>query len=457
LGDFTAKLEATREKLTKQLEEKRAQQHNREDEAKRNASKERKKLEQEMQAQIDAEEARFQQVLRLEQTQTAELIQKHRRQAEMEKERLARLQADMRQAEVERQAELKAAEAKAMVDRQRQQRQEEQRRQAAQQQHVHQMRAVPQATTLKKVACVKCTVVTPMVSCVRCPDGHDMCKTCFEELVRYVATRSTRPAQGSRLPCPQHGCPADYTQINVGIYATPATAEAYNQLVADLHAAVARQEQDLQHMRAAQELPGGWIMANGLPWTHYSPGETPGPLVVKASTEEFVMCSRRFREGSMSTRRLKRVQRVQNPRLWMKYRKTCEAIELQVAGGKNEQLLFHATRTVAPAEIAETTGIDFRHSIEGLFGRGAYFAERSEYSAQTQYIHTNVHGEKQMFLAQVAAGNVQPLERHQRDREMKHPAAGFDSVRGHVLDPDYYALIVYEVSQSYPAYILTYE
>jgi hypothetical protein len=204
---------------------------------------------------------------------------------------------------------------------------------------------------------------------------------------------------------------------------------------------------------AGTRLGDAWTRHDGSPWTHLHVGS--GDLLVAVVGREFNRCERLFQEAGMPNVKLKRVERVQNPRLWVKYTKACEALESQ-GHERNEKWLFHGTRSIDPTQIARTTGIDFRHSSEGLFGRGAYFAERSEYSAKGRYIHTNAHGEKQMFLAQVAAGKVQPLECHQRDRDMKHPAAGFDSVRGHVLDPDYYAVIVYEVSHSYPAYILTY-
>jgi hypothetical protein len=108
-------------------------------------------------------------------------------------------------------------------------------------------------------------------------------------------------------------------------------------------------------------------------------------------------------------------------------------------------------------EVAGHTGIDFRYSQKmALFGRGAYFAERSDYSNQDRYVHITAEGERQMFLAQVAAGRVQTLCRQQCDLAIKHPALGFDSIRGHVKAPNYHAIIVYDVWRSYPTYLLTF-
>jgi len=180
----------------------------------------------------------------------------------------------------------------------------------------------------------------------------------------------------------------------------------------------------------------------------------PDLVEVAPASDEFKKCQERFhREGVRLP--LKRVERVQNPVLWTKYRKSVEGIEL-MAFDSNEMWLFHGTGSRLPTQIAQHTGIDFRYSNAGLFGKGAYFAERSDYSNKSPYVHKNSGGERQMFLARVAAGRVHSLGKDQRDGAIVHPAQGYDSIRGHVLDPDYYAVIIYDVSQSYPAYLLTY-
>jgi hypothetical protein len=221
----------------------------------------------------------------------------------------------------------------------------------------------------------------------------------------------------------------------------------------------ANRAMELEQLEAAQALPTGWVFASGKPWTHFTPFERRGPVSVEVdrASAEFRDCEQRFQQAGMAGVPLKRVERVQNPSLWTNYRKACEALQ-HIGADKNEQWLFHATGQTAPLEVAGHTGIDFRYSQERvLFGRGAYFAERSDYSNQDRYVHITAQGERQMFLAQVAAGRVQTLCRQQRDVNIKHPAPGFDSIRGHVLDPDYHAIIVYDVWRTYPTYLLTFD
>jgi hypothetical protein len=222
---------------------------------------------------------------------------------------------------------------------------------------------------------------------------------------------------------------------------------------------LAQRALEWQHLEAAQALPAGWEFASGSPWTHLTPFEEQGPVMVEVDRASAVFrdCERRFQQAGMVGVPLKRVERVQNPELWTNYRKACEALE-HMGAHKNEQWLFHGTSRTQPLDLARHKGIDHRYSNDRnlMFGKGAYFAERSDYSNQPDYVHKRDQGERQMFLAQVAAGRVQALGRHQRDPNIKHPAQGFDSIRGHVKNPDYHAVVVYDVSRSYPTYLLTF-
>jgi hypothetical protein len=231
---------------------------------------------------------------------------------------------------------------------------------------------------------------------------------------------------------------------------------AFNQLGVGLATRELSQRSTVEHQLL--ELPAGWEFGNGVPWTHFAPLEEQGPATVEVTKADAVFrdCEQRFQQAGMAGVALKRVERVQKPDLWTNYRKACEALE-HIGADKNEQWLFHGTGKTSPLDVAGHTGIDFRYSSNRglLFGRGAYFAERSDYSNQGLYVHINAEGERQMFLAQVAAGRVQDLGR-QGNTSIKHPAQGFDSIRGHVMDPNYHAIIVYDVSRSYPTYLLTF-
>jgi hypothetical protein len=194
--------------------------------------------------------------------------------------------------------------------------------------------------------------------------------------------------------------------------------------------------------------PEGWVQHNGAPWTP-DDDDDAGPLLVEGTAKELEFCRKAFSAGGASTP-LKRVQRVQNPLLWIKYAHASALVAKN--GPLNEQWLFHGTRQTDPLKVA-ASGIDFRYSEAGYFGRGSYFAERCSYS--TNYEFRNTMGEKQMFLARVAAGKVD--ERGMaRDGTIRMPSDGFDSIRGNVREPSDFAYVVYDIAQSYPAYLLTY-
>jgi hypothetical protein len=117
----------------------------------------------------------------------------------------------------------------------------------------------------------------------------------------------------------------------------------------------------------------------------------------------------------------------------------------------------HGTGTTPPTAVyLGHLGIDPRYSSDNcLFGRAAYFAERALYSHDYSHGLSNGTGNRQMFLARIAAGVVD--ERTSIDRTLRHPEAGHHSVRGKVREPDYYAYMLYETKMSYPAYLITYK
>ena len=198
-------------------------------------------------------------------------------------------------------------------------------------------------------------------------------------------------------------------------------------------------------LMSQDRVPQEWVKRDGSPWTS-SDDAKDSLVLVDVSAKELQFCQRRFKAGGMTVP-LKRVQRVQNALLWRKYSR------VGLNGDPNEKWLFHGTNRVDPQQLAKTTGIDFRHASEGgYFGRGSYFAERSTYS--DGYAFATASNDKQMFLARVAAGKVDERGGN-RDKNLKKPKPGHDSVHGLVAADDY-AYVIYDLAQSYPEYLLTY-
>ena len=102
----------------------------------------------------------------------------------------------------------------------------------------------------------------------------------------------------------------------------------------------------------------------------------------------------------------------------------------------------------------------------GLFyGRGAYFADSAAYCDESYaYVpreQPGPHQHRQLILAHVLCGEVKEYG-HRKDRALKFPPTGFDSVRGgpHKFRPSAVhscnMTVVYDRTQVYPQYIVTY-
>ncbi len=66
--------------------------------------------------------------------------------------------------------------------------------------------------------------------------------------------------------------------------------------------------------------------------------------------------------------------------------------------------LFHGTRQTKPELIySSEDGLDMRFSNSGMYGRGTYFADNSNYSHTYHYV--TKRNECQMFLALVLVGD----------------------------------------------------
>ena len=175
-------------------------------------------------------------------------------------------------------------------------------------------------------------------------------------------------------------------------------------------------------------------------------------ILVQTGSEEWNFVQSRWNE-TMSLP-MKRIERIQNKRLWQRYCFCREQLKDKNEGVDNEKWLFHGTKTTPPDSIYDSEkGFDFRLSRRGMWGEGSYFAQNASYS--DHYSH-NSSGNKQMFLACVLAGDSAKLSPKQ-DLKMppkKPDGKYYDSVHGHTNGSIVY--IVYEHGNSYPAYLITY-
>lgn len=157
-----------------------------------------------------------------------------------------------------------------------------------------------------------------------------------------------------------------------------------------------------------------------------------------------------------------RVERIQNKMIIRRYfdrsrlMKDFGTLDLQ------EELLFHGTRYNHPELIyMGGEGFDMRFCLDGMWGRGNYFAVNSSYSHEYAYEHNGVF---KMFAVNVLTGNSYCSN---PDRSLTKPPfldnpdpsnttiqRRYDSVHGTTGGTRVY--ITYDNEHAYPAYLITY-
>ena len=175
---------------------------------------------------------------------------------------------------------------------------------------------------------------------------------------------------------------------------------------------------------------------------------------VPQGSSEWQFVTREMASDGVFNKRITRIQRVQSPTIWERFRREQVQLQRRVGGDGNVLWMKHGTSSTPPSDIYDSDGgFDFRYANAGLFGRGAYFAFNASYSASYRYrVPDSSPPQAQMFLARVLCGKVEP---RQSDRNIKVPSRGFDSIRGTVAT-GHEAIITYDLARAYPDYLVTY-
>lgn len=194
----------------------------------------------------------------------------------------------------------------------------------------------------------------------------------------------------------------------------------------------------------------------------WAPQTTDVHLEPLASTNPEYMVILNLMRATMPTVKLVKMERIQSKHLWSEYFAARETLRQANKGNANEMLLFHGTRSTAPEVIYKGKhGFDFRHSAEGMWGRGSYFAVNASYSHG--YAHPVESNLRQFFVAKVAIGEAKdmPPNNSLKMPPPKETSDGtfsvdyYDSVTGITGGSRIY--IVYETRKAYPAYLITYQ
>ncbi|KAF3848003.1 hypothetical protein F7725_021031 [Dissostichus mawsoni] len=159
--------------------------------------------------------------------------------------------------------------------------------------------------------------------------------------------------------------------------------------------------------------------------------------------------------------RILKIQRVQNPFLWEKYKRKKEYMSRRLSEMDrllSERHLFHGTS----ADVVE--GIckhNFDPRVCGkhatMFGQGSYFARKAVYSHN--FSKRSPKGVHCMFLAKVLTGRFtvgNPSMRRPPPINLRDPSSDlYDSCVDNWVDPQIY--VIFNDDQSYPYFIIHYE
>lgn len=179
-------------------------------------------------------------------------------------------------------------------------------------------------------------------------------------------------------------------------------------------------------------------------------------------------------EESMPGISVVEIKRLQNIYLWVKYAdERSRMLKRNGDAGVNEQLLWHGTGAVDPSAVyagLEGAGFDVRMTREGnYYGRGAYFSERLAYSDNRYTTNDHETGARRVLLARVLCGIAKDYGRSKQRSLVRPPQRRgvsdlYDSVMGGphgggLRDTTQASIIhvVYNTSQAYPAYEVTYK
>ena len=146
-----------------------------------------------------------------------------------------------------------------------------------------------------------------------------------------------------------------------------------------------------------------------------------------------------------------------DPLRWRSYSTTKDNLSVKLAGGANEQCLFHAGSESSVSNIA-ANGFLRDYNNVAAYGTGTYFARDASYSARDRYSPPNNRGEKFMYLARVLVG-----EPCVGGAGMAQPAAKpgsaelHDSMVDDIQNPQIFVLSAGSDEHAYPEFLIKFK
>mmetsp|Transcript_48702 Transcript_48702/g.72299 ORF Transcript_48702/g.72299 Transcript_48702/m.72299 type:complete len:894 (-) Transcript_48702:279-2960(-) len=228
--------------------------------------------------------------------------------------------------------------------------------------------------------------------------------------------------------------------------------------------AAQRRKSSLLKKRAdLQDVPNTWSTDTNETLVNVSPHD-----------EQYWLVNDKLRE-TMGDAWISNVWRIQNHQLWNYY--SFHKNRLAMTGvGHNEHLVFHGSSSLEPSIIYNDRqdGFMMQFSRKGFWGRGIYFAQKSDYSNSYSYKPGTDcserpgagSSEREMFLAKLLVGNEilmdinESASKAAECRELTVPPTDpqtglkFNTVTGYTGGSQVW--IVYENGRAYPDYLIRY-
>ncbi|XP_061082720.1 poly(ADP-ribose) polymerase family member 14-related sequence 1 isoform X2 [Conger conger] len=150
-----------------------------------------------------------------------------------------------------------------------------------------------------------------------------------------------------------------------------------------------------------------------------------------------------------------KIERVQNPCLWMNYQILKQTMNQTNGHQNNEKRLFHGT---SEPTIQHINHRGFNRSYAGknaaAFGNGTYFAVGANYSAQNTYSVPDAQGQKYMYLCRVLTGD---FTNGRSGMIVPPPKSNASHVLyNSVTDNAASMFIIFNDIQAYPEYLITF-
>ncbi|KAM5276355.1 protein mono-ADP-ribosyltransferase PARP14 [Hipposideros larvatus] len=203
-----------------------------------------------------------------------------------------------------------------------------------------------------------------------------------------------------------------------------------------------------RHTKCEVELPSHWsdMKQQDVSLVELQPGNAEYDTVAK----EFNQTCSHFK--------IKKIERIQNPRLWRSYMIQKKVMDDKNKHIRNERQLFHGTDA---GSLPHVNQLGFNRSYAGknavAFGKGTYFAVKASYSANDTYSKPDINKNKHMYYVRVLTGVytrgnssliVPPPKNPQNLTEL------YDTVTDHVNNPSLF--VVFYDHQAYPEYLITF-